>query len=72
MAYQTNQIVISYPYYSSSLGTGFPFSQAFSYAVEDSDGNLVAFRTESNAKTTQSSCITASANSYNYAEVTNQ
>lgn len=45
MAYQTNQIVISYPYYSSNLGTGFPFSKMFSYAVEDNTGNLLGFRT---------------------------
>ena len=65
-AYQSNQIVISYPYYPSNLGSGFPFAQMLSYAIEDSFGNLVAFRAESNVKTSVSSCNTVSANNYNY------
>ena len=72
MAFQGNQIVINYPYYPTTLGAGFPFSQMLNYAVQDSNGNLIAYRTESNAKTAMSSCTTASVNSYNYGEVTKQ
>jgi hypothetical protein len=66
MAFQGNQIVINYPYYTSNIGAGFPFSQIFNYAVEDISGNLIAFRTENNSKTTLASCNTASTDNYNY------
>ena len=44
-ALQGNQIVINYPYYPNNLGSGFPFSQVFSYGFEDGSGSLIAFRT---------------------------
>lgn len=44
-AFQGNQILINYPYYPNNLGSGFPFSQIFSYGFDDGSGNLVAFRT---------------------------
>jgi len=44
-AFQGNQILINYPYYPTNIGSGFPFSQIFSYAIEDGSGNLIAFRT---------------------------
>ncbi len=39
----TNQIVISYPYFSV-YGSGYPFDATFAYAVSDSDGSLLSFR----------------------------
>lgn len=40
-----NQINISYPFFSSNLGAGFPFQTSFSYGFSDSDGQMIAYRT---------------------------
>jgi hypothetical protein len=67
-----NQVVINYPLYSGSMGANFPFQTIFAYAFSDGLGNLVAFRTESNSKSSKDVCTTAILSNYNYGDVAQQ
>jgi hypothetical protein len=67
-----NQVTINYPFYSAALGANFPFETVFAYGFSDCTGNLIAYKTESNAKTAKDVCATAHLNSFNYGDTVQQ
>lgn len=54
------------------MGAGFPFQTVFAYGFSDGEGDLIAYRSESNIKTAKDVCTTAHSNSLNYGDVIQQ
>ena len=59
-----NEILIGYPFYPNIIGSGFPFSQTFTYQYSNTAGRMIGYRVEQDSTYTPQTCTTIKETEY--------